>query len=87
MFPEAHPGPPVHRVPPARLHLQREPPGHRETPQLPGQRGAQLHLPGGADVRLQRVSDQHHRMHHVRLRGGDASIEFNQYSDMFHDFY
>lgn len=93
VFPEAHPGPPFHRVPPASLYLQREPFGHRETPQLPGQRGPELHLPGGPDMCLQRLSDQHHWMHHIRVTGGEDTYK-NIYTSctlittqIFHDFY
>lgn len=67
LSPEARRGASLHRVPPAGLHLQRDPAGHRQTAPLPVQRGPDLHLPCGPEVRLRRVSDQHHGMFNLRL--------------------
>lgn len=65
LFPEAGPGPSLHRVLPEGLYLQRDPAGLRETAQLPAQRGPHLHLPGGPEMWLWRVSDQHHWMYNI----------------------
>lgn len=64
---EARPGPPLHWVPPASLHLQPDAPGHRETPQLSAQGRPDVHLPRGPEMWLRGLSDQHHWVHHISV--------------------
>lgn len=64
---ETRAGPSFRRVPPASLHLQPDASRHRQASRLSARGRPDVHLPGGREVQLRGLSDQHHWVYHISV--------------------